>query len=229
LPQYQFGFQKLVICLFRFFGGILMLSSIPSGNISKFQPAQVPSLPELASKPPLLPDDVIEDLIDGVLILTEQQELVYVNECARRILRQLNRADSLSHSLPKEIWHICQSLIASRHLFPSQYWLTESKVMVGSAVALSVRARWLNLPDISQPCISLSIRDRYQDIKDIVNEESQKYGLTCREKEVWLLHRANYTYKQIALELIITPNTVKKHMKNIYQKQKALFLVDDED
>jgi DNA-binding CsgD family transcriptional regulator len=206
-----------------------MLSSIPSGNISQFQRTQVPSLPELASQQPLLPDEVIEDLIDGVLILTEQQELVYVNECARRILRQLNRSDSLSHSLPQEIWHICQSLIASRHLFPNQYWLTESKVLVGSTVALSVRARWLHLPDIAQPCISLSIRDRYQDIKDVVNEESQKYGLTCREKEVWLLHRANYTYKQIALELIITPNTVKKHMKNIYQKQKALFLLDDEE
>jgi DNA-binding CsgD family transcriptional regulator len=55
-----------------------------------------------------------------------------------------------------------------------------------------------------------------------VSEESQKYGLTCREQEIWLLHRANYTYKQIALELCITPNTVKKHMKSIYSKQKSL-------
>jgi DNA-binding CsgD family transcriptional regulator len=42
------------------------------------------------------------------------------------------------------------------------------------------------------------------------------------------LHRANYTYKQAASELCITPNTVKKHMKNIYLKQKSIFENQDD-
>jgi DNA-binding CsgD family transcriptional regulator len=212
-----------------------MSRSIPridASDSSDVQHSKMPSLTDSAQanyRQAVLPEEVIADLIDGVLILTEQKELVYANDCARRILRQLNRSESPTDSMPKEVWHICQNLIESRQLFPHQYWLMESKVFVGSSIALSVRARWLNLPDIEQSCISLSVRDRYQDIKDVVNEESQKFGLTCREKEVWLLHRANYTYKQVASELFITPNTVKKHMKSIYLKQKAIFIPDDDD
>ena len=156
-----------------------------------------------------LPQEVIEDLIDGVLILIDNRELVYANSCARRVLRQLNQVRSLANPIPEEVWHICQALIDSRHLFPNQYWLIESKVFIGNSVVFNVRARWLKLEDRERPCLLLSIRDQCQYIKDIVNEEPQKYSLTSREKEIWLLHRANYTYKQVALELCITPNTVK--------------------
>ena len=171
-----------------------------------------------------LPQEVIEDLIDGVLILTDKRELIYANDCARRVLRQLHQCRSLANQIPEEVWHICQALIDSRHLFPNQYWLIESKVFIGNSIVFNVRARWLKLESRERPCLLLNIRDQCQYIKDIVNEESQKYGLTSREKEIWLLHRAHYTYKQVALELCITPNTVKKHMKSIYSKQKAMLV-----
>lgn len=174
-----------------------------------------------------LPQEVIANLIDGVLILTDKKELIYANDCAHRLLRQLNRGLSLANQIPEEVWHICQALIDSRHLLANQYWLIESKIFVDNAFVFNVRAHWLKLEDRQQPCLLLSIRDQCQYIKEIVNEESQKYGLTSREQEIWLLHRANYTYKQIALELCITPNTVKKHIKSIYSKQKALYDVQD--
>lgn len=177
----------------------------------------------------LLPKGVIEDLIDGILILTEQRELIYANDCARRILRQLNRGGVLTSLVPKEVWHICQTLIESRSLFPEQYWLIESKIFVSSSVAFNVRARWLKLDEIEHPCLLLIVRDQYQNIKDIAIEEAQKYGLTSREKEIWLLHRASYTYKQVAAELCITPNTVKKHMKSIYSKQKSILGLQEPD
>jgi DNA-binding CsgD family transcriptional regulator len=42
-----------------------------------------------------------------------------------------------------------------------------------------------------------------------------------------LLRRANYTCKEIAAELYISLNTVKKHMKNIHAKrEKALHSED---
>lgn len=167
-----------------------------------------------------LPQEVIEDLIDGVLILTNQRELIYANECARRFLRQLNRKQSSLAQLPEEVSHICQTLIDSRKLFPNQYWLIESKVLSSASIVFNIRARWIKLEEREQPCILLRIRDQSEYIKDVVSEESQRYGLTAREKEIWLLHRANYTYKQIAVALCITPNTVKKHMKCIYSKQK---------
>lgn len=176
----------------------------------------------------VLPQEVIENLIDGILILTEQKTLIYANDCAKRILRQLNQSSTSISLIPREIWHVCQALIDSRHLFPNQYWLIESKIFVDSSVVFNVRARWLKLETVERPCLLLSIQDQYQYIKDIAIEESQKFGLTSREKEIWLLHRANYTYKQVASELCITPNTVKKHMKNIYVKQKAIFASQEE-
>ncbi len=166
------------------------------------------------------PKEVIEDLIDGILLLTSQRELVYANECACRFLRQLNRQPASPDPLPEEVSHICKTLIDSRKSFPNQHWLIESKVLSSASIVFNIRARWIQLENREQPCILLRIRDHSEYIKDVVSEESQKYGLTAREKEIWLLHRANYTYKQIAVALCITPNTVKKHMKCIYSKQK---------
>jgi len=68
----------------------------------------------------------------------------------------------------------------------------------------------------------LSIQDLHQLAQKIVIEEAQKYGLTLREKEIWLLHRANKTCKQIAIQLGITTNTVKKHLASIRVKQRVL-------
>jgi hypothetical protein len=162
----------------------------------------------------------IENLIDGILILTDQKELIYANGSARKLLQQLNQNKARSNSVPREIWYICQSLIRSRSLFPNQNWLIQSDIFTGDSTALHIRARWLNSETLGQPCLLLMLEDRYQVIQDILIEEAQQYGLTSREKEVWLLHRANYTYKQIASKLCITPNTVKKHMRSIHIKQK---------
>ena len=170
----------------------------------------------------VLPKEIIEDLVDGILILTEQRDLVYANGYVQRTLRQLNQCQSLASQVPEEMWNVCQMLIKSHQLFPDQHWLIESRIFMGSSIAFNVRAKWLKLENFEQSCIWLSIYGQCQYTQGIVNEESQKYGLTFREKEVWLLHRAGYTYKQVALELHITPNTVKKHLKSIYSKQKIL-------
>jgi hypothetical protein len=196
-------------------------------DISQIQQAKTPLNPSSFQKPfeqIIPPQELVESLIDGVLILTEQRELLYANDCAHRILRQLDRDESVTNKIPEEIWSICQMLIESRHLFPTQYWLIESKVFVDSSIAFNIQVRWLKLKNIECSCLLLCLHDKYQYIKEIVSEESQKCGLTSREKEVWLLHLANYTYKQVALELGITPNTVKKHMKNIHSKKKAMFI-----
>uniref|UniRef100_A0A7C3KIV5 LuxR family transcriptional regulator n=1 Tax=Oscillatoriales cyanobacterium SpSt-418 TaxID=2282169 RepID=A0A7C3KIV5_9CYAN len=164
----------------------------------------------------------LNNLIDGVLILTEKQELIYANDNAYRVLRQLNSNKTEKNAIPHEIWYICQSLINSRSLFPHQYWFIESEIFTSDVTALHVRARWLQVETLEHPCLLLTIEDRYQALKNLALEKAQKYGLTPREKEVWMLHCANYSYKQIAEELQITPNTVKKHMSSIHVKQKEI-------
>jgi DNA-binding CsgD family transcriptional regulator len=164
----------------------------------------------------------LDNVMGGILILTDQQELVYVNEFARRVLRQLNVDEVSANNIPQEIGHICQSLIHSRSLFPDQHWLMESEIFASDSTALHIRARWLQVDNLNHPYLLLTLEDRYQARKNIAAEEAQKYGLTAREKEVWLLLRANYTYKQIAQELSISPNTVKKHIRSIHMKQVSV-------
>ncbi len=169
-----------------------------------------------------LPKFAIEELIDGILILSNQRELIYVNESARQVLKKLHSEQSQANWVPKEIWHLCQFLMKSRSLFPNQHWLIESEIFTDNATALHVRVRWLKLEAIAQPYLLITLDDRHQAMRTIAVEEAQQYGLTAREKDVWLLHRAGYTYKQIAVELNITPNTVKKHMRSIHAKQKEI-------
>ena len=95
----------------------------------------------------------------------------------------------------------------------------QHKVCLNSAISFDVQARSLKLKKPDKYCVVLVLKDQYQLVKNIALEESREYGLTDREREIWLLQRANYTYKQIASELFIAPNTVKKHLQNINLKR----------
>ncbi|MEM6251658.1 MAG: LuxR C-terminal-related transcriptional regulator [Cyanobacteria bacterium P01_D01_bin.156] len=162
-----------------------------------------------------------QEFLDGILVFTEQGDLIYSNRSACNILDHFHQepADEIV-IIPEEILHICQSLIHSRAQFPHQNWLVELDIVTQDSVILHIRARWLKTNLMESPCLLLVLEDRQQAIVHIAMEEAQQYGLTSREKEVWMLHRNDLTYKQIAVELGITPHTVKKHMKNIHSKQK---------
>lgn len=165
---------------------------------------------------------VLEGFVDGILILTEQGEWVYSNECARVICRQLLQSASPSNTVAQEIWRACQSLIESREIFPTQKMIIESEIETADSVTFRLRTRWLELPGDDRPFIVVTLEDRQLSTQNIVISDAQKYGLTPREAEVWLLRRANFSYKEIAAKLYITLNTVKRHMKNIYAKKEAL-------
>jgi len=45
--------------------------------------------------------------------------------------------------------------------------------------------------------------------------------LTPREKQVLFLLSKGFTYKKISEPLKVSPETIKKHLKNIYKKLKA--------
>ena len=170
---------------------------------------------------------VIESFIDGILILTEQGEWVQVNDFARKICQQLTHGKLQPNSVPKEIWDVCQSLIESRNSYPNQPVILESEINTNKSVNLRIRVRWLKLNSISSPCLLVILEDRYQAIQNLAIAEVEQYGLTSREAEVWLLRRANYTCKEIAAELYISLNTVKKHLKNIHAKREKVLHTED--
>jgi DNA-binding CsgD family transcriptional regulator len=164
---------------------------------------------------------VLESFIDGVLILNQQGETVHANDCARRICQQLSQGKSALNSVPQPIWRVCESLIESRDLFSDNKLIIESEINLDNSAMFRIRARWLELKDNEQPYLLVTLEDRLQSTQNAALTDVKKYGLTHREAQVWLLRQAKHSYKEIAAQLYITINTVKKHMKNIYAKQQS--------
>jgi DNA-binding CsgD family transcriptional regulator len=85
----------------------------------------------------------------------------------------------------------------------------------------------LKLEVSQRPCLLLQLQDQNQPIQGLAIAEAQCWGLTPRETEVWLLRRAGHLRKDIAANLFITIETVKKHLKNIQAKRQAV--VEEQD
>ncbi|WP_346292198.1 helix-turn-helix transcriptional regulator [Sphaerothrix gracilis] len=168
-------------------------------------------------------NQVFHYFINGVLILTEKGLPIYKNRNAEAILRKLRKRNGSNEAIPLEIRHICKVLSESRCLFPQQSWLIESRIVIDQLNVFFIKARWIQTESSDEFYLLLVMEDQTQVVEEIAAAEAQQYGLTAREKEVWLLQRKNYTYKAIAQTLKITPNTVKKHMKHILEKQKTAF------
>ncbi|NET56529.1 MAG: helix-turn-helix transcriptional regulator [Symploca sp. SIO2E6] len=193
---------------------------------------------------------ILEGFIDGILILTHQGKLVHANDTARKICQGIDadaqtpespdagmRTRPLflssitdasasvgnsgeSNFVPQAIWRVCLNLIESRKLYPHQPMILESQMATGDLSNLRVRVQWLQLAAFEHPCILVTLENQTQSLQNLALAEAYQYGLTSRETEVWLLRRSQYTYNQIAAELFISLNTVKKHLKNILAKQK---------
>lgn len=164
---------------------------------------------------------IIEGFMDGVLILTDQGELIHANQRALRICQQFSSEQLQPNLVPLPIWRICESLLDSRELFPEQTMIIEVEIDTYNAEVLRVRVRWLQFDPSDAPNLLVTIENRSQSTNNTAFTEAQQYNLTPRESEVWSLRRANYSYKEIAAKLYITTNTVKKHLKNVYAKQQT--------
>jgi len=176
----------------------------------------------------ILLQGVIESFFDGILILTEQGELVQINDLARQICEQFSQEKPQTNPVQKEIWCVCQALIESRSLYHNQPVIIESEITTDKLTTLRIRTQWIKLSAIKHPCLLVILEDRYQSVQNLALAEVDKYGLTPREAEVWLLRRRQYALKEIATELSISLNTVKKHIKNIHAKRETVLYMEEE-
>ena len=166
----------------------------------------------------VLMQGVLEGFMDGVLILSHQGKLVYASSNAHKIIEKITQSEMQAQLMSREIKRIYQAVRDSCELYPEKPIVIESEISNQGSEALRLRARWLQLETDKQPLILIILEDQNHSIQSLVITEAQKYGLTPREAEIWLLRRANYSYKEIATELFISLNTVKKHIKNIHGK-----------
>ncbi|MGF1536353.1 MAG: LuxR C-terminal-related transcriptional regulator [Elainellaceae cyanobacterium] len=163
--------------------------------------------------------EVVEGLPDGFLILTRDGGIVGSNSSARAICRQLGDASNPINDAPQAIWQICVPLLKAARLSSEQALQIEGTVGTEKSALVRVRARWLQ-PDKPERILVL-LEDKYQSARQRALLEGTRCGLTTREVEVFLYRCIDYTYEEIALELQITVNTVKKHVKSINSKRDA--------
>lgn len=165
---------------------------------------------------------VIESFFDGILVLTEQGDWVQANTQARQICDRITQSKQQPHGVPEQIWHACRMLIESSNLPLDRAGILETELATDRSTPLRIRVRSLKLSATAHPYLLVILEDRYQSTQNLALAEADKYGLTPREADVWLLRRTNHSLKEIAAHLYISLNTVKKHMKNIQAKRESL-------
>jgi DNA-binding CsgD family transcriptional regulator len=176
---------------------------------------------------------MMEAMIDGVMLVTPEGKILQANRSALRLCHYLEGKHlgtnplvaNPSPTLPTAVWQSCQTFLEGRDslkhldLLPADPLTLEDEIHSDWG-SVRVRVRWLSAEVLSTPCLLITLEDQGQSAQYRAIAESQKYGLTPRETDVWQLKRAGYTYKAIAAKLIIAEDTVKKHIKNIHVKRE---------
>ena len=170
---------------------------------------------------------VLESLEDGILILTPQGQIVHANARAQQMCQALHRGTKERRPLPDSIWRVCRALVEGREILPEHPMMIESEVLTAGATKIRAQARWLAPEEGDRPYVLVTLEDLQASMQKVAIADVEKYGLTPREAEVWMLRRADCSYKEIAAQLYITLNTVKKHMKNIQAKRQQFEWVEE--
>jgi RNA polymerase sigma factor (sigma-70 family) len=164
---------------------------------------------------------VLEGFVDGILVLAEDSTWVHSNQKGRNLCRDLSDGHS-TNLLPAGIRAMGQHLVESRELYPEALLELTQEFTSRSGQQIRARAKWLDLPMMAQSYLLVSLENKTRSAQSTALLEAVQYNLTPREQAVWVLKRANCTYEEIAQELYITINTVKRHMKSIYAKRREV-------
>lgn len=167
---------------------------------------------------------ILEGMPDGIMIVAGDGTVLQSNSKACVLCRKLDSHAS-SQALPLPVRRLCDALLDSCKTFTDDepadafpYLTLEDDIEVTSTKMIRVRVQWLD-QETSEAKMLVILEDRYQTARSRAIAEGQRYGLSNRESEVWLYRCVGYTYKQIASELFITTDTVKKHVKSINVKR----------
>jgi DNA-binding CsgD family transcriptional regulator len=189
-------------------------------------PSTNPSTPRLTGPDTHLLYSIVEYLTDGVLIVDRAGAWIYANAIAHQICQQLrvehDLGQTVQNTIPSAVWQVCQLLLNSPGSGNNCPSVLESEIVLKSTNHYRVRVQWLHLEDAHHPYLLITLEDCYQALRNRAIVEAQRYGLTSRQAEVWLLYRTGVSYRDIAATLFVTLNTVKRHMKDIYAKQKSM-------
>ncbi len=166
---------------------------------------------------------IIERFKEGVILISRNLKLVYLNRKAKEIYKKIEHdscfSDELSPAISDLLNWLSKNSNAKGELFIMDYQLSREQ-------SIRVRVHHLGLsPELDKafgdrPWLLLFLEDRNAILQDELRIEQKKYNLTDRELQVLSLLSQSYSYQKISETLKITVNTVKFHTKNIYLKEQ---------
>lgn len=201
-----------------------MVTTSSSSTMKTFLQNEVtiPQEPKKKTEFSLL-SSVLEGFIDGVLILNQKGECIHINQEGQAICQSLTGNETSSKPVvPDCLLSICEHLVESRDLFPDQPVVITQILPGKGSTRIRAKVQWLEFPSTPETYLLVMLENLTQSAKTTALLESLQYNLTPREKDVWLLRRANHSYEEIASKLYIAVNTVKRHLKSIHAKRKMV-------
>lgn len=172
---------------------------------------------------------LMEFMKEGVVVVSTQLNLVYLNQQAKQIYKMLGESLDRSEKLTSAIVDLSRRFreIQEQNISIAECQLTSAQ---------KIRIRACRLPDgwkgalaetpSDYPYLLIFLEDRSAGFQEDLKIEQLKYKLTEREVEIWQLLLQAYSYQEIADSLQISLNTVKFHAKNIYNKKRCSFEED---
>lgn len=168
----------------------------------------------------------LESFPEGLLIVEPGGNVLHSNQYAKDLLAQANGNDLAESTLTGGVQRLCQALESSRSAFPTQQFVLEDDVVLDHGSTVHLRGQWF-ARDAQAAYLLIRLEDCQQTQQAVVMREIRRFGLTEREAEVWQLRRTGHDYRQIAEQLYISINTVKKHLKSIYMKRQQMQQAED--
>jgi len=154
-------------------------------------------------------NSILESFVDGILITTNTDQVLYANTIAQQFYRQN------SISIPDEILKLHRYILEdSDHAL-----ILESELTIAHKT-YRIRVQRIDLSTSDENCLLTRIENQAESQHHLAYLEAQQYGLTTREAEVWELKRQQCSRQQIAQSLHVSIDTVKKHLGNIQMKRQ---------
>lgn len=166
----------------------------------------------------------LDNLVDGLLIVTASGHILQSNAVANQVCRSLALTDELETCrsyIPRLLWSVCHPIFKNMANGIETHLGLEVDVTDAQQQLIRVRIQPLNLKVQQEDCLLLILEDHQQARRRRAIADGKRYGLTPREVDVWELRLRNLSYYEIANILFITENTVKKHMKSILAKRRV--------
>ncbi|MEM1310546.1 MAG: helix-turn-helix transcriptional regulator [Cyanobacteria bacterium P01_H01_bin.153] len=157
----------------------------------------------------------------GFMLIDAQGNLIQSSPYADQLSQQMTgncEPESCQTTLWIALKSLVDCLIESRQLFPGEQIQLRDQVTLTNDLQVSIEAEWVELDGQSTACIVATLKNQTAIAHQQAAIAARRYGLTERETEVWQYSLLGFSYGEIGQKLFISINTVKQHMKRIYQK-----------